>query len=132
MNRTKLPFVIIASPLAGDVEANTEYAQRAVADSLRRGEAPFAPHLLYPAALEDTATDRKLGMQAGLAAVRKADIFALYVDRGISQGMRAQLELARGLGIQIERRVLGELPIAVEPAAEVEPKAQRRNSIDLG
>ena len=40
-------FVIVESPYAGDVAANVEYARAAVADCLRRGEAPFASHLLY-------------------------------------------------------------------------------------
>ena len=40
-------LVIFESPYAGDVEANTEYARRCVRDSLMRGEAPIASHLLY-------------------------------------------------------------------------------------
>ena len=39
--------VIIESPYAGDVERNVRYARAAMADCLKRGEAPFASHLLY-------------------------------------------------------------------------------------
>lgn len=40
-------LVIIESPFAGDVEKNTRYARACVRDSLLRGEAPIASHLLY-------------------------------------------------------------------------------------
>ena len=39
-------LVIVESPYAGDVEANEEYARQCVRDSLMRGEAPIASHLL--------------------------------------------------------------------------------------
>ena len=39
--------VILESPYAGNVEENVAYARAAVRDSLLRGEAPIASHLLY-------------------------------------------------------------------------------------
>lgn len=39
--------VILESPYAGDVERNLTYARECVRDSLSRGEAPIASHLLY-------------------------------------------------------------------------------------
>ena len=39
--------VILESPYAGDIERNVKYARMAVRDSLSRGEAPIASHLLY-------------------------------------------------------------------------------------
>lgn len=60
--------VIIESPYAAanghTVAKHEEYARRCVADSLARGEAPFAGHLLYtqPGVLDDTnSKQRKLG-----------------------------------------------------------------------
>ena len=48
-------LVIIESPYAGDIEKNVEYARACVRDSLSRGEAPIASHLLYtqPGILKD-------------------------------------------------------------------------------
>ena len=39
--------MILESPYAGRVEENVAYARAAVRDSLLRGEAPIASHLLY-------------------------------------------------------------------------------------
>ena len=36
----------LESPYAGDVAANVAYARRCLADSVARGEAPLATHLL--------------------------------------------------------------------------------------
>ena len=40
-------LVIIESPYMGDVQRNIAYAQQCMGDSLKRGEAQFASHLLY-------------------------------------------------------------------------------------
>jgi len=83
--------VIIESPYAGDVEKNIDYARKCVKDSLSRGEAPIASHLLYtqPGILDDN--ERKLGIAAGLEWLEVADIHAFYVDLGWSAGMKAAL-----------------------------------------
>lgn len=82
-------FVIIESPLAGDVEANKAYAQKALRDSLMRGEAPFASHLLYTEALDDNIPEeREMGIEAGLVIGKHAVLTAVYIDRGISSGMK--------------------------------------------
>src|SRR5690606_24498929 len=52
-NDSRKPLVIIESPYSGDVERNTEYARSCLLDSLRRGEAPIASHLLHTQVLED-------------------------------------------------------------------------------
>jgi hypothetical protein len=65
-----MKLVILESPYAGDVETNTTYARACVRDSLSRGEAPLASHLLYtqPGILRDDVPDeRQRGMDAGLA-----------------------------------------------------------------
>ena len=94
-------LVIIESPYAGDVEANVTYARAALADSLRRGEAPIASHLLYtqPGVLDDAVPEeRRLGINAGLAWGRVADATVVYVDRGITPGMEQGIERARREG----------------------------------
>lgn len=88
--------VQIESPYAGDVEANTAYARACLLDSLRRGEAPFASHLLYTQVLDDLRPeDRNLGMDAGFAYLLRADLVAFYVDRGMSRGMLAALKAVK-------------------------------------
>lgn len=97
--------VLVASPYAGDIEANTLYAQKAMDDSLSRGEAPFVSHLLYPQVLRDEdPVARETAMQAGLEWLRTAEILAVYVDRGISPGMEQELEFAKKYGNVIELR----------------------------
>jgi hypothetical protein len=91
-------LVIIESPFAGDVARNVAYARAAMADCLRRGEAPFASHLLFTQAgvLDDTVpAERALGIEAGLAWGERADATAVYADLGISPGM--QLGIARAV-----------------------------------
>lgn len=97
--------VVIESPLAGDYERNHAYACLAMLDCLRRGEAPFASHLLYPQVLDDLdAADRKLGMQAGLALGAKLDAAVVYTDLGISSGVKAAITRHTREGMEIEYR----------------------------
>jgi hypothetical protein len=103
-------LVIIESPYAGDVERNTAYARAAMEDCLRAGEAPFASHLLYtqPGVLDDTdLDDRVLGILAGLAWGECAAATVVYVDLGMSSGMRQGIEAARRVGRPVEHRSLG-------------------------
>lgn len=102
-------LVIIESPYAGDVAANVEYARRCVADSLARGEAPYASHLIYtqPGILDDTIADeRDQGIAAGFAWAAVADVRAVYMDLGMSAGMVMGVEDARRLGQRVERRMI--------------------------
>jgi hypothetical protein len=106
-------LVIIESPYAGDVEANVDYARAAVRDSLLRGEAPIASHLLYtqPGILDDDIpSERQHGIDAGLAWRRVAEASVVYTDRGISRGMEYGIEAARAAGIPVEFRSISEGP----------------------
>ncbi len=100
--------VILESPLAGDVEANLAYARRCLADSLSKGEAPIASHLLYPQVLDDLEPgQRKQGIAAGHAWIAVADAMVVYCDRGISVGMVAGIKEAGWRGcIKVEFRAL--------------------------
>lgn len=83
-------LVALESPYAGKVEENIEYARKCLADCLKRGEAPFASHLLYtqPGVLnDDVPKERKLGIAAGFAIEAQLDATVVYVDLGISEGM---------------------------------------------
>lgn len=98
-------IVVIESPFAGDVEANIEYGRLCLLDSLERGEAPVASHLLYTQVLIDEVPEqRQRGMDAGHAFLRVADRCAVYVDKGISPGMQRGIDLARAAGVLIQYR----------------------------
>lgn len=102
-----MKLVIIESPYAGEVQANVEYARRCVRDSLARGESPIASHLLFtqPGILDDTIpSERKQGIDAGLAWLRVAELSAVYIDRGISDGMKYGVGKAFEAGICVELR----------------------------
>lgn len=101
--------VILESPFAGHRERNLAYARRCLLDSLRRGEAPIASHLLYTqeGVLDDDRPDeRHLGIEAGLAWGAVADATVVYTDLGISAGMRLGMERAAAEGRPVEVRML--------------------------
>jgi hypothetical protein len=101
--------VCIESPFAGDVVANVTYARACMLDSLKRGEAPFLSHLLYTQCLDDDIPEeRTLGMAAGFAWGAKAELCAVYIDRGVSGGMQAGIARAQANGIPVvTRRIEG-------------------------
>lgn len=101
-----MKLVAIESPLAGDFDRNRRYALWCAYDSLGRGEAPFASHLIYPQVLNDTvARERALGIEAGFAWAALANLRAAYEDLGVSNGMRLGVEAAakRGQAVQWRR-----------------------------
>ncbi len=101
------PTVMLESPYAGDVESNEDYARRCVLDSLRRGEAPMAGHLLYTQVLKDAnPTERELGIRAHLAWLRRSRGVVVYTDRDVSPGMRRAVELSMSLRIPVTQRKL--------------------------
>lgn len=104
-----MKLVIIESPYAGNIEQNTEYARACVRDSLERGEAPIASHLLYtqPGILRDEiAKERWWGINAGLAWCRVAELTAVYADNGISDGMKDGIKAAKKAGVPVEHRYI--------------------------
>lgn len=106
---TERERVIIESPYGGNVERNERYARACVADSLSRGEAPFASHLLYtqPGVLDDSVPEeRAQGIQAGFAW-RAGARTVVYTDLGVSTGMVEGIHHAQSIGSDIEYRTLG-------------------------
>lgn len=102
--------VILESPYAGDIERNVAFARACVRDALFRGESPLAFHILYaqPGILDDAiAVERKLGIEAGHAWMPFADAVVVYIDNGVSEGMRTGIDQAVRYGLHIERRRLG-------------------------
>lgn len=127
-------LVIIESPYAGPtpeaVAANVAYARACLLDSLSRGEAPIASHLLYTQVLDDKVPEqRELGIAAGLAWRKAAQRFyrpdvatvwehvlpVFYVDRGWSRGMYAACAMYEREGILYLVRTL---PASTGPIIE--------------
>lgn len=98
-------LVILESPYAGNVEENVAYAREALKDSLARGEAPLASHLLYTQVLNDrNPEERQQGIQAGLEWLFKAEAMVVYTDLGLSPGMVEAIKKAEWLKIPVEKR----------------------------
>jgi hypothetical protein len=101
------PVVYIASPWRGDTETHERYALAALADSLSRGEAPVASHLLYPRALDDDdPAERAHGMAAALALLAECCEVMVYADLGVSGGMADEIEAAHAVGKPVTVRSL--------------------------
>lgn len=113
--------VIIESPFAGDTETNIRYARACVRDSLDRGEAPYASHLLYtqPGVLDDTNPDeREWGINAGFQWRAAAHYTVVYTDLGISRGMQYGIDDAvQNIGHRVEYRTV---PGWVEDETEID------------
>jgi len=103
--------VQILSPFRGATPAdrarNVAYAKAALLDCLERDEAPFAPHLLYPAVLDESDPEQRMqGISAGLEWLAVAEAVVVYDDLGMSDGMRAELIQAEIAGVAVEHRRL--------------------------
>lgn len=90
------------------VAANVEYARRCARDCLiNRDEAPFASHLLYTQMLDDRdQKERNIGIDAGFVWMLMTERVVVYVDRGISTGMRLGIAAARKREIPVVFREL--------------------------
>lgn len=99
MNENKL--VYIASPYAGDVEANVTFAKAACRYAMEQGATPVAA--LYPAVLDDDIpAEREAGIRMGRRVLEACDEVWLCGSR-ISQGMNCELAAAGQLGIPVCR-----------------------------
>jgi hypothetical protein len=105
--------IVIESPYAGDIVTNTAYAQRAMRFALQAGVAPFASHLLYTQALDDSKADeRELGIFAGLSFVADCDETWVFTDYGVSSGMRRGIKAAKAAGRPVIELKIGRNPHA--------------------
>jgi len=93
--------VIIESPYGGDVQKNIEYARACLKDSIQRGEAPIASHLLYTqegVLDDDVPQERELGVGLGFQWLDVCDMHVFYLDLGWSKGMIKAYELSLSRG----------------------------------
>lgn len=99
--------VIIESPFAGNVEQNIRYARLLMRDSLLRGEAPYASHLLYTqdgVLDDDVPAERDHGIHAGFAFRQLTHRSIIGLDLGVSRGMQYGIDHANKLGHPITYR----------------------------
>ena len=98
-----MKLIYVASPYAGDIEKNTEFAKRACRHAMGEGPVFFAPHLLYPQLLDDSnPQERQAGLDMGLVMLPRCDELWCYGDH-ISLGMHLEIEEAGRLGIPVRR-----------------------------
>ena len=89
MSREKL--IYIASPYAGDIEANTAFAKKACRYAIHQGHTPIAVHLLYPQMLDDAEpTEREIGLRLGHRVLEVCDELWLCGGR-VSSGSLKEL-----------------------------------------
>jgi hypothetical protein len=85
---------------------NLVYARLCLLNSLGRGESPLASHLLYTQVWSESNDLREAGIKAGIEMYHRADLSALYVDLGVSAGMRHGQDHAKLIGVETTRRMI--------------------------
>lgn len=108
--KSKAKFVLIESPYRNENEQefskNIEYAKSALLDSFQRGETPMASHLLYTQVLNEDTTERYEGISRALNWLSIVDSVVVYVDRGVSEGMKMSIDKAKSLNVEVELRTI--------------------------
>ena len=101
IERPFMPLVYICSPYSGDIEGNTIKAQAHCRFAVDSGYIPIAMHLLLPQFMDDdNPKERDLALFMDLVVMgkcREVWVFGEY----ISEGMRAEIDLAKDLKIPI-------------------------------
>jgi hypothetical protein len=85
---------------------NLVYARMLLLNSLLQGETPVASHLLYTQVWSEKDELREAGIKAGIELHKRADLVALGVDLGMSNGMRLAADHASLIGVAQTRRVI--------------------------
>lgn len=87
---------------------NREFLLRCMRDSVLKGEAPLASHLLYTQFLDDDVPEeRAAGLECGLAwGDAGAEATVVYTNLGVTDGMRLGVDRADLAGRPVEYREL--------------------------
>lgn len=94
-------LVYVASPLRGDYDRNMELARQYCKHVIDNGFIPYAPHLLFTQFMDDTIPEeRATGMAMGIEMLKRCDELWVFGET-ISEGMAAEIELAKELDIPI-------------------------------
>lgn len=94
--------IFVCSPLRGDYEANIKKAQEYCKFIIKEFHfAPFAPHALYTAFLDDSIPEeRELGLNAGIAFLLSCDEVWVFGDT-ITEGMKLEINIADRYSIPV-------------------------------
>lgn len=103
MNRK---VIYLSSPLSGktesDVDRNIAFVKRAARFAIKQGVMPYIPHLTLPTILNDKdPEERALGISLDLDLLERCDELWMFVENGISSGMKTEQEAAERFGIPI-------------------------------
>lgn len=139
-DESRVKLVIIETPYRArskeELRLHLRYARACMADSLSRGEAPFASHLLYtqPGILDDNIpSERDLGIRAGFEWSSVAHLRAVYTDLGISGGMHRGIKHSQDGGVAgidyTIRQIPGPWAEAKERIDEKLQKQEKRRSL---
>lgn len=104
--------VVLVSPFMAEdyTKANMakRYADRCTKDSVNKQEAPLVSHSFYYDVLNvKNPIERDIGLQSQLSWIKHAELVAVYVDLGITPGMRVAINNAILLSKRIEYRTIG-------------------------
>ena len=97
-----MKLVYICSPCRGDYERNIRKAQEFCKEAVGMGVLPIAPHVYFTQFMNDTNPDeRRIGMNLGKELLELCDEVWVYGMENPSEGMRAEIALAKDLGIPV-------------------------------
>lgn len=122
-----LECVVVESRFAGatpkDLLIHKKYTLACVRDCIKRGEAPYASHVMYAHSyiVDDfIAQERALGIYSGFIWGDFACKTVVYTDLGISSGMQEGIDHAKSKNRPIEFRHLGFIPQVSDAELEQE------------
>ncbi len=96
-----MKLVYICSPLRGDVTENIRKANEYSKEEALKGNCPIAPHCLFTQYLnDDIESERQLGIDMGAELLLRCDEI-LVCGNVITEGMRAEINIAIKNGIEV-------------------------------
>jgi hypothetical protein len=96
-----MEIAYICSPYQNDPARNTERTKDYCRHALRQGFIPLAAHLHYPQFLNEAdPAQRKIGLECGLALLRKCDVIFVYGNQ-LTAGMKREIAEAERLNVPI-------------------------------
>ncbi|HXJ94189.1 MAG TPA: hypothetical protein VMT20_15180 [Terriglobia bacterium] len=106
-----MTVTVIASPWSGlgAGDKAKAYLRACIRDSLARDEIPWASHAMLAwtrALYEEDEEQRAEGILVSKKMIVKCELVAVYVDHGISAGMKEEEIYAKMHGKRVERRSL--------------------------
>ena len=96
-----MKFIYVCSPLKGDLERNIRKANGYCRFAVKHSVVPIAPHAMFTGFLDDTIPEeREIGLSLGLEILKHCNEVWTFGSR-ISEGMLAEMEVAKELNIPI-------------------------------